>query len=134
MHVLAGRLYYINEIPEGAKLNASVIKALSGGDLISLRDARSQQIAHTFRCAMCLVTNFPPRGIHDDPALLERTRVVHFREVQARETAMNAQDLEAYLLSLTTGWARMLIETLRDTESATLPIPPRFQALLNLWA
>ena len=131
---MSSRVVYINEIPEGAKLNASVIKALTGGDLISLRDTRGQQISHTFRCALCLVTNFAPRGIHEDPSLLERTRLVHFQEVQARETAMNAQDLEAYLLSLTTGWARMLIETLRDTESATLPIPPRFQALLNLWA
>lgn len=129
---MSARVVYVNELPEGAKLNASVIKALSGGDLISLRDTRGQQITHTFRCALCLVTNFPPRGIHDDPALLESTRVIHFLEVQPRETAMSAHELETYLRALTSGWARLLIDALRNT-SATPAVPRRFQALLDSW-
>lgn len=75
------RFACLNELDRGARINASVAKQLSGGDLISFRASRGVQISFTFGGTLVMTTNFMPE-FSQDLALQKRIRLfAHNREL-----------------------------------------------------
>lgn len=129
---MKARIVYVNELPENASINASIVKAFSGHDLVSFRDTRGQQLSHVFRCQLCLISNHAPNLGHDR-ALHDRVHAIHFAEVQDRASAMNAHELETYLERIKKGWANLLVQTLMKLEGSNKNLPPRFAKLKEQW-
>lgn len=81
LYALRGkRLCWVNESNEGARLNASQVKMLTGGGTIAARPLYGTPITFTPQYLLMLVTNHKPHANADDYALWKRVLLIPFTQ------------------------------------------------------
>lgn len=78
--VRGARMAWADEAPAGRRMNAERLKALTGGGSMSARFMRQDYFTFRPRALLVLACNSVPTLTVPDPALLDRMRVVPFRQ------------------------------------------------------
>lgn len=79
------RFLSASETPPGAKLNGSVIKQLTGGDMVKARHIYQSSVAFPCEGLISLVTNWEPEIEAGDAALKERLLFIKFNRIVPKE-------------------------------------------------
>ena len=122
------RLVITSEVPEGRRLNASLIKDLSGGDSITARDLfRSTE---TFRAThkLFVIGNYKPRISDNSEGMWRRVRVIPFDEIIPKEEREPMEGLIEGFLAEGSGILNWLLEGCLLWQTNRLAEPPVVRA------
>lgn len=112
----------LSETNEGARLPAGKIKRLTGGDEITARMMRKDNITWTPTHQICLVTNFLPEIDGSDPAMVRRVKVIHFDvTIPAAERRGDLDEILEAEADVVMTW---MIDGYPRWEAATLDVMP----------
>ena len=78
MNLKHSRLAVLPETDEDAEMNATRIKKLTGGDVMTGRALFMNEVSFKPRAKFTLITNFKPKFNHRDRAILDRIRCIPF--------------------------------------------------------
>jgi putative DNA primase/helicase len=126
------RLVIASEANQNTRMNAAMLKRVTGNDALAMRANYGKQFESTPVYGMWLLVNDLPKLPADDPAIWERVHVFHFREYikpEDRDEALRDRTVDpavtgsAVLAWLLEGWKR-----LRDDLDGKLVLPTTQEA------
>ena len=122
MKLKGARWVVLSETNEGARLPAGKIKRLTGGDEITARLMRKDEVTWTPSHQICLVTNFLPEIDGSDPAMVRRVKVIEFGVTIPKEERRG--DLDDILAAEADEIMTWIIEGYARWENASLDVMP----------
>lgn len=98
LYALRGkRLAWASESNEGRRVDAALVKQLTGGDLLHVRTLHGKPVMFEPTHLLLLLTNHKPHLAADDPAVWERVLLVPFTERFVAEPGAGEKQREAGL-------------------------------------
>ena len=127
------RLVTTSELPDGARLNAALIKQLTGGDTVSARFLYQEYFDFQSQFLPIMATNYEPIIDGSDMALMRRLLLVPFRVTI--EPGKQIKDLTERLKAEAPGILAWLVRGYREwQERGDLEPPPEVQAATKKYA
>jgi putative DNA primase/helicase len=117
------RLATASETRDGRHLDEARIKLITGGDLISARFMRQDNITFRPQCKLFIIGNHMPQLRNVDPAMRRRIIIVPF----VRTPEKRDKQLETKLRSEAPGILRWMIEGSLDWQQNGLTVPQAIQ-------
>lgn len=122
--VLAGTRFALSsEIPEGKKLNESLVKDLTGGDTIVARLLYSNPVTFTPTHKLWLFGNYLPRVIGTDWGFWRRVRVIPFMVTIPKSEQLPMKEVLETFLKEAAGIFTWAIEGSVKWHESGLPLP-----------